>query len=88
MPKRLELDLPDMPIELKEQVEAALNGARSAGEEIVVDNMGAFSIWLNCRNPELYRKVSPYLEMIFKAVKKALKAAHSFLFELGRFLSE
>ena len=78
MPRRLNLDLPNMPPELVTQVEDTINGWRNAGETIVVNNTNSFSNWLKGKNPQLYNKVKPYLDMIFEAVKSALELTHSF----------
>ena len=71
MPRRLNLDLPNMPPEL---------------ETIVVNNTNSFSNWLKGKNPQLYNKVKPYLDMVFEAVKSALGMTHSFFYKIGEFL--
>lgn len=82
------LDLPNMPPELAGQVEKVFCGARDAGELINVNNIGAFSNWLNRKNPILYRKVKPYIDAIYEAAKKALKTTHSFFYHIGKALCE
>lgn len=86
--RKLQIDVPNMPPELKGPVEKLLNGARIAGETINVDNTTAFSNWLNQKNPQLYRKVKPYIDAIYEATKKVLNATHSFFWHLGKALCE
>lgn len=81
-------DIPNMPQELANQVETVLNRATKAGESINVDNLDAFSSWLNRKNPLLHRKVKPYIDAIYEAAKKILNATHSFLWHLGKLLCE
>ena len=64
-------DVPNMPVELKEQVENVINDTLRTGRDIDTSNMNAFSNWLNKKNPGLYRKVKPYIDAIYEAIKKA-----------------
>ena len=86
MGRTYSFNIPNMPPELASQVEKTLNGAVKAGESINVENMDAFSCWLNRKNPLLYRKVKPYIDAIYEAAKKVLDVTHSFLWHLGKAL--
>lgn len=70
MGKIYAIDVPDMPQELASQVERFLNGERQAGNRIATENVSAFSNWFERKNPTLYRKVKPYIDKLFDAIKE------------------
>lgn len=84
--KEIKIHAPNMPPELVKPLEDFLNGQKNAGETIVMENAGAFSIWLQNKNPQLFRKVKPYLDAVFEALEKALDITHGILWHIGRAL--
>ena len=72
------IEVPEMPQELASQVESFLNGQRTAGNSIATENVSAFSNWFERKNPSLYRKVKPYIEKIFKALKEVGEGLKAF----------
>lgn len=86
MSKEVVIRNPNIPPQIAKQVEDAINGALGAGEDITTKNVGAFSQWLKDKNPQLYEKVKPYLDLVFDALKSALKVTHNIFWHIGKAL--